>query len=359
MLLPQIIVLKITGILPFYDWSKTPRPTLSQKVLQTSLTAVAVCFLLGTLLFSGLQAAVFFWGIFRPDPSVESSERLLTVLRKMPLFAINCRGFMVLFIFFIKRNSWFQLLHETLTFIQNSFSSQQAEKVMKRSNQVSVVLFVVTVALHVLWDSVTRFIYFQTSPNITLAGNQGLFPIPVQFPMMYSLFLKIFFSAFPFILSQQIFVCLIVFAIVLIEAINELKRKINEEIFFYEERKFVPDGIGEQEIESTERKVKAWEYFYLRILLFHQSINGFFSLIIFLIYGMDFVAVLGYTSSLVQGTQSSVFEATATRIFCVVVFLSYGTLFFWPLVLVHEKVSRRHWHFHRPHMTSLRSDHRT
>jgi hypothetical protein len=350
MLLPQIIVLKITGILPFYDRSKTPRPTLTQKVLQTGLTAVAVCFLIGTLLSSGLQGAIFLWGVFHPDPSMNSSETIFTILRELPFFFVNCRGFFVLLIFFIKRNSFSILLQETFTLIRNSFSSQQAEKLMRRFHQVSVVLFVVTVALNVLWESVTWLMFFQTTPNITFDGDQGLTPIPVKFPQIYTLFLTIFFRACPFIASQQIFVCSMVIVMVLTEAINELDRKIKEETVFFEEQKFTSGIIGEQQIESTESKVKSWEYSYLRLQLFLQSINGFFGLIFFLIYGMDFVAVLGFTSSLIQNSQSShVLESTATWIFCVIVFLSYGTLFFWPLVLVYEKVSRRHCHFHRPY----------
>jgi hypothetical protein len=340
MLLPQIIVLKITGILPLYNRSKTPRPTLTQKCLQTSLTAVAVCFLLGILLSSGLQGAVFLWGIFHPDPFKESSETILTVLQEMPLFVVNCRGLLVLFIFFIKRDSWLDLLEETLTFIQNSFSSQQAEKLMKRSHQVSVVLFVVTVTLHVLWESVKWCIFFEISPNITFDGDEGAAPIPIKYPMIDALLAMVFFRAFPFTLSQQIFACLIVSALVLNEAVSQLSLKISEEIVYYKGRKFVSGIIGEQEIQSTETKVKAWQCHHLRFLIFSESINNFFSLIIFLIYGMDFVAILGFTSGLVQSNESGIFKVTATSIFSMVIFLSYGTLFFWPLVSVYEKVSK-------------------
>jgi hypothetical protein len=94
----------------------------------------------------------------------------------------------------------------------------------------------------------------------------------------------------------------------------------------------------EKEISSIAQKVKLWEALHLRILLFFGSVNQFFSMILFVVYGMDFVVLLGFTANFVKNTRFDL-DFYIFLIFSTIVFLSYGTVFLIPLVGFHEKVS--------------------
>jgi hypothetical protein len=337
MLLIQVSLLKIFGLLP------PSREGYSQdfgtKTVSRLMPLIAICFLIGTLFSSCLQGAVFFYAALYPetDGPTSSTTNLLYVLQIMPFFIVNSRAFFGIFLIFIKRHDWKNLMQETNDFMRICLTQSARNILLEKIRFFSVSLFLVTFILHLSWESSAWLNFIVGSPNISMMSENAYPPLPIkeytyQFVIIWTIFCSV-----PFLLSQQVYLCLIILAMILSEAMKKLDDEIQEEVEYYMGSKGGSVIFKKKETNLSEEKVKQWEVCHMRMLLFCQSLNRFFNLILFFIYGLDFVALLGFISNIVQNYRSDAISY-AFLIFSSLLFLSYQTVFLLPLVAVHEKV---------------------
>ena len=201
----------------------------------------------------------------------------------------------------------------------------------------STVLVVATVTLHLLFYDVGWVNWISITPNVTMSLDGMAAPLPMHFLFYQSIIIYALFSTLPFILSQQVYSAVIILAVLLGEAIKKLTREIHEETHDVEQSNGVFDGNG-RELELTEKKVKNWQAYHMKIVFFRERLNGFFGDILFVVYGMDLLTLFGFLSSIVKNVRTDALSYEYLLLSSVI-FLMYGTVFLIPLVMVHEMVS--------------------
>jgi hypothetical protein len=336
MLVVQTNFLKLAGMLPLSE-----NKTSGMKVLSVILTLIALCLLTGSLFSTAFQGAIFFYGLVHPphaDNSKISSDLILLVMQELPFFTISGRAFFVLYFFFIRRRQWNSLMLDTSDFMRTCFPHVTVDGVVETMRKVNYLLCGVTIFLQMSWEVVDWYENFDGNNNFTMVSENLATPLPMTYDAYQSIIVWTLFSTLPFALSQQIYLCIIILAIVLGKGVERLICQINEEASYYTERLKKLVRITEKEIEVTDEKVRNWEVFHMQTLLFCESLNQFFSLILFAIYGIDLMTVLGFTSDLINNQKSDV-TANLHLILSILIFFLYGTVFLLPLVLVHEKVN--------------------
>jgi hypothetical protein len=344
MLWLQRTLLKITGILPLSDTKPLLiRPTITYRLLSMFLMAIAVSLLLGTLFSSCLQGAISLFGFFNPSQSnftssSTSMRNFLHVLQLMAYFSINMRGIFVLFLLFIKRNAWIGLMRDTSDFVHMLYPSSYLNRYEKRIQTASVLLCLLTTSLHFSWEVAEWFHFLIRNPNMTMTSDEYLAPIPMKFSLLQSIIIWSIFSVFPFVLSQQVHSCIILLALILSDAIKGMHQQIDQVTEHFRElnRNVMPPR--DEDIKMVEQKVTNWNKCHTQMLFFCQRINDFFGLILFVVYGLDFMTSVSFASGVVE-TEGLSLEGYTFLVTSVLIFLSYGTVFLFPLVLFNEKVS--------------------
>jgi hypothetical protein len=344
MLWLQVVLLKITGILPLSE----RRPCLFgsnviKRLLSAFLKTVAACILLGTFFSSCLQGAVFSYGLFHPVQTNSSTPSnspisVLFILKSLPFFCINIRGLFVIFLFFIKQNKWIDLMRETQEFIEACLPSAFLKSSKKKTRTASLALFLLTFSLHISWETAQWLTFLNDWPNITMASDDMLGPVPMRYTLLQSILIWSCLCVLPFLISQQVYSCVILLATILYDAIKAMHHQIKEEIKHFEEINVNFLAAGENDFDLAGKKVMEWKGRHTQMLLFCERINHFFSLILFVIYGLDFITVVSFASGIVKSERTDV-DYYLYLCWSVLIFLIYGTVFLLPLVLVYEKVS--------------------
>ena len=206
---------------------------------------------------------------------------------------------------------------------------------------LSVLFGILTFLLHLLWESVEWTVYMN-SQNITLANDNFLAPLPITYYAYQGILLWTLFSSIPFILSQQFFVCLILLAILVHDVIKALQREVHSEAIFYE--KLLSNKSSKNIVHYnkllllTAKRAKSWTVSYHGLMLICDKINRYFGWIMLVLYGMDFLNMLGFLSNIVNNAENAA-SSYVYLIFSSLMFLSFLTLFFFPMVAVYETVS--------------------
>ena len=332
MLFAQTKLLQLFGILPWFsDNFRYLSPV--KKILSSFQILIATALLAGTLYSSCLQCANFLSGFSQPDSTDENeSNTPLKVIKLMPFPIINSRGLIVLFVLFVRRQKWTLLMSDLRQFsYQCIFGSFLTESVNHKCRIIGVILFIITAALHALWETVEWTAYIGSMPNSTILSG----------PFIKTVAVATLLSSVPYILSQQVYICALILAILLNESLKALSHSIYAEVSsFNVDKDDPPEKYDGQKLALLSLKVVKWETYHTQILIFFGSVNEFFSLPLFLIHGMDFLAVLGFVANVVVNSRSDIMSHVYL-IGSSLVFLLYGTVFLGPLVSVHEKVSGR------------------
>ncbi|OWA51935.1 hypothetical protein BV898_16395 [Hypsibius exemplaris] len=136
----------------------------------------------------------------------------------------------------------------------------------------------------------------------------------------------------PFVLSQQVLLCALIFAVKLLMILKKLKAEISE---------LTSDLEVSHEIsrwKTFHAQVKKWTRVYVTCQRFLYQFNSFFGRILLLSVTLDVFTTLGLGANLVapaKGTTSLV--TSGYYVFLCGIYLSYATLLFIPFVLVHEE----------------------
>jgi hypothetical protein len=334
----QTNLLKLVGILPF-----SKNKTFVKKFLSVILTTLALFILIGSIYSTAFQSAVFIGSIISSQAKAQANKvkssaiSFLPALQSMPFVTINIRASAVLVLFFIKRRHWDSLMLETNHFIHTCFPYGALGDVVKSIRRAGLILCAVTVLLLTVWEFGDWYSFLGDYSNATMMRNNSANSLPITYYMYQNIIIWVLFSTFPFALSQQVYLCAILLAMLLGKAITRLIFEINEEREYYEKRIGDCVVVKEKEIQLTDQKIRNWEKCHMQTLLFCGSLGRFFNMILFTTYSIDFMTFLGFMSGLIGRGKSD--ASTFLYFLPHLVFLAYGTVFLLPLVVVHEKVS--------------------
>lgn len=199
---------------------------------------------------------------------------------------------------------------------------------LEKSRTLVAALCIVTVVVHAVYDTLDDIAYYGDTIDILTDDLDSSTWSSLK--AWQSLVIWVLFSNIPFVLSQQAYLYPVLLATLLNRAIKDLKHELKATTVRVCETK-------ESDI-ITEMEVKIWRTKQMAMLKFCGLINDCFNLILFSIYGLDFLTLLGYTSSF---TNISAGEPTTTYlrlVFNCIVFASYGALIPIPLVCAYESV---------------------
>ncbi|GAU92251.1 hypothetical protein RvY_04355 [Ramazzottius varieornatus] len=131
--------------------------------------------------------------------------------------------------------------------------------------------------------------------------NEGLYwedmytPVPLKFATWKYFTLYIFFGILPFLLSQQILTCLLVFCGVVHDALQNIHASMQSDVDHLTIAKVHPcKDHSPSKPRVVSGKISAWETKYTPILQLLKEANEFFSTIRFIIFAMDSCSMLGF-----------------------------------------------------------------
>ncbi|GAU92249.1 hypothetical protein RvY_04353 [Ramazzottius varieornatus] len=340
----QELILKVCGFLPLSPDRYTlnsPRTRTLQYVLQTSLTFVAVCLLLGSFYDTVVHTVAVLYVFLQTtleDPTARPSKSykpdLLGVLSNLPFCAIHLRGLLVLYLFFRQRYNWSILKFELDRVIAKCLPVQSDPKdAVKKWTKISFFLSVFTFSLHTIWEIVEVVYYLAKEPENYGTYTKVFDPLPFKIRTDEYLTIYQLFCTIPYILSQQIYTLLIVPSGVLYESIDLLLNDIRNAQYGHAEITTV-SGRWQRTLELSDT-VDEWADRYRAIVEFVERLNESFSWILFAAYGLDFITVLGFAAGMASGAKE--LKGFFFLLTCATIFASYGTAYLIPMVKLHEK----------------------
>jgi 7tm Chemosensory receptor len=339
----QMILLQCLGFLPLYESvnkSKTPK---WRRFLQPILCFIAVCFLVGTLACSATQWAISLWQLIYPPDSKGNRMFLVNMFTLLPYCTFIVRALFVLTTLFCKRNSWMHLFNMMQEFVQEAFPAVEIrQKLLIKWRSYSAALFLLTLALHVSWDVFHWHESMMKEPEMSMMSEEhSMGPLPIKIVTWKFLFFWELFSSLSFILSQQVLVSVMIFAMMIGDGLKNLNKEVQEKTKSDENSKIMlHNELLEEEKKvpfEMEEKIRIWKKLHGDALRSCEKINGHFGLILLTIYGLDFVALLAFGANVLINARGTV-DSYAYYVCSFLLFASYGTLFLIPLVICHEQV---------------------
>ena len=336
MLALQTSLLRWTGFFPLRN-NVLQTYSYLQRISTTLLLAIlSVILLCGTTFSCALQTMTLVDTISRSSSSKNtslpsgSSNNIFHVLSMIPYVTINSRGLLVLLLLLLKRKSISNLLIETEQFFCVCFSSVAYRRtILKSHERWSVMLFAGVIALHCVYDTVDNLVYYSKIDILTDDLDTVTW---TALKAWQGLLIWLTFSNIPFILSQQAYLYIVLLAALLNRAIKDMIQEMKVVT-----EQLVDQSKGEEVV--TEKEVKLWRTKHMATLKYCGLINDSFSLILFVIYWLDFLTLLGYTSEFTNISSNAPITTYLRLIFNCVLFASYGALIPIPLVCVYENVS--------------------
>ncbi|OWA53555.1 hypothetical protein BV898_17978 [Hypsibius exemplaris] len=213
----QTTVLRFTGFLPLYAYH-SPTVQRPRRNLSTYLsTMVAICLITGTIypITTNFMRAVYVLAF----PSVQidtNTAGLVLLMEKIPYGLISLRAFLVLILFFRKRNTFSTLALDMSMCLPSNRGF--AERITVLCSWVGLL---VTALFPVAWECFSVLQILITSRNTTLLSRDAYEPLPIPVVFWHHQLSVFLLRCIPFILSQQVYLTAMVLAWM---ASSELKR---------------------------------------------------------------------------------------------------------------------------------------
>ncbi|OWA51933.1 hypothetical protein BV898_16393 [Hypsibius exemplaris] len=144
----------------------------------------------------------------------------------------------------------------------------------------------------------------------------------------------------PFVLSQQVLICSVIFAVVLTKVLRRMNAEIEVEIGSWG-TEFAGSNArhARRGCERLQEECQKWAFLYVDCQNFVSKFNAFFGGIVLVSVAMDFLSALGNGANILAGSRASVgLIVTCTGLS--LLFLSYTTVLFIPFVLVCEESTK-------------------
>lgn len=349
MFVVQEVSLKLFGLLPFSTFGLKSSSFL-RRILKCVIVNFApifgILYLLGCCYSTVLHCLTAVWEITlaaldASDPKPDNPKySLLHILSVLPFSAMHVRGFVALFSLFLHRHDWQSLkgkLYDTMVMCFPDASNRYI--VTRKWKKRSVALSFLTLALQVGWE-IGDWMFYSSKFTTVKEGfdwEDMYSPVPLKFATWKYFTLYIAFGIFPFLLSQQILTCLLVFCGVIHDALQNIHVSMQSVI---DDLAIVKAHPCKQRLPSKPDAISArseWETKYTSILQLLKEANEFFSTILFIIFAMDSCSMLGFGARVAN--TGSVHVTTMVYYFTsALVFLVYCTVLLSPLVSLHELV---------------------
>jgi hypothetical protein len=289
-----------------------------------------VCFLLGSWTCCGLEFTRSLATIF------ENNQRglLVKVLRNLPSCVIILRPVLVLSLTLFKRSSSKNLLQVINKFSETSLSAASIDRSSLRTlwRRNSIAALTITATIMITWYFWKIKVSVLRNLEVSLFDDDAMLPLPIKMQVwQYATFLLIF-MVVSFIFSQQVFLILLFSASILGKALKSVNCSIRETTAQFIE---YPEVISWAELE--ERLVH-WRAVYSDARNLCDELNRYFSLILFVIYSLDFFSLLGF-GAMILVIVKALLERYMFFMSSAMMFTLHITVFLIPLISAHEQVS--------------------
>ncbi|OWA51932.1 hypothetical protein BV898_16392 [Hypsibius exemplaris] len=337
---PQSWLLKVTGYEPSTAKSRYlhnyPKLAASLRAIPAMLSSV--------YLFIATIAAVWVFVDLAWSPAAAhhtNDPTIITLVQNLVASVYPIRGAVVLLIFVVKRSAWTEVRQKIHILIKLTAPAKNAQT--SRLRFLSPALVIATFSSHILF---TTLMWVTRDKRFNRAGTQfhpdrerGVCFVDICFRQRDILFAWVPLVDVPFVLSQQVLLCSVLFAVYLVKLLKLISRDIQSE---FEAQLKVTSGSG-----NLSGNVERWTFVYVECQRFMCAFNALFGWIWFVSVVLDFSTVLGCGSNILAGETSLDNDLTAVFVWMAVPGTLYITVLFLPFVLVNEEaknmdVSLRH-----------------
>ncbi|GAU99979.1 hypothetical protein RvY_10908 [Ramazzottius varieornatus] len=334
---PQWRILGYFGFLPvdYHDPAKTfKKASYPLCCFRACITAVMI---IGQLFMVYVIGGLFVFRMMAPSAGMAGgsyNNMVLKVLEMLPYVMMAFRSLCVMVVLLAKRRHCEPLRAETIAFFRTCFHgflprTRQAQ----RWSLLAIVMCSVSFVLHFSWDILQLYEYAARIQYDMELDSGLIYPrISVR---VYFILWAVFVSV-PYFLSQQVYSWALISAAILSSTLKSLKEQIRKEY-----TAVIKCGKGHLPLQQLSDKVTTWQTAHMEMLRFCQSLEHFFSWILFFIYCCDFAILLGYTAGFVNHIHEEGWlrKNIAEFGYAVLIFASYGTVFAIPFVRVYERSS--------------------
>ena len=279
-------------------------------------------------------------------------------MSRAPWITENLRGLIVLALLMRKRSLWQELCQSAGHLISVILiNSEERDRLGKKWRTRAVILVFVTFIFHATWELLGNLCFNEYDSavvaNVSSSINQSIVTdeqqlISLTLPPIFADYVSYYTEVTVFVLSQQLLGCIIVLSLVL----RDILEKINGEIGLLQKditgangiRPFMGQLMPETSFygmkQRSLQRLSEIDAVYCKVLLFGKDLNVFFGTLLLAMYGMDLATCIGYVASLMASVHASL-PCLLNTYMSIVIFCSYSTVFFVPLVMAHEEVMRR------------------
>jgi hypothetical protein len=317
--------IKLLQILGFFSFT-----TKTNRSFTYTRNVVALCILLGSWTSFGLNFAQSLGMIIRD----QESDLLVKIFRNLPYCTINLRPALVLSIAFFKRSS-----SETLLLASNRFYKifSSLETIDKSTNvrlwqRRPILALLYTATLMSLWFAWFIESHILWNLEMSLFNDEVMAPLPIKMQVWQYIIFLLIFMLITFILSQQVFMILLFSA----SSISKVLKNVNHSI-----KKTIEEFAKNSDKRSwndLEQQLADWKKVHLTARNFCNDVNKYFHLILFVIFCMDFITMVGFGANILVPGRLGLQEYTFSS-FSILMFCQYSTVFMIPLISAHEQVS--------------------
>ena len=280
---------------------------------------------------------------------------LIRIISELQYCFYPLRAVLVLTLFLINHDGWTELYTNMNSFLESCqlFSRSIRAKLSRRLKILSLTLVIVTVLSHGVfvslpwWSDLTGRID-PRGVAYTAFIRDNCYELPASLRACFN-FVEVILlwglSAEPtFILSQQVLISAVIFALLLLQALRAMEGEIKREICH------IAEVVREDSDTDIQSKVALWMATYMAAQKLLDKLNETFSWILMSSVGCDVIVSLSLGAKLIQphserSTTLLIYFAASCGLF-----MSYATLLFLPFVLLHDKVSHFQWQWSKRYL---------
>ena len=297
-------------------------------------SSIALCIILLSSAWFMINLGTYLTALLEPNaPNAQSLNLLVRIFVGLPYCTIYLRPLITLIITLRKRFQFGRLLQsfEHLSDINDPINGS---KVL--SWIFCFISTIIPLGSFLWYAGILLNFERKTNETMTLWSNMTIhIPWTINLPFWSLSFLCTTISTASYFASQQIIFLLVIYASHfkdIIEAMNEDIRTTAVDC-----RK---SPLKQETLLHLEKRFNHWQETIFEIRKCCDEANDFYSYILFVLYGLDFMTVMGFGVNLIvnviPSASSYAYYAAMALIHCL-----YITIFLWPLVAFHEQVSNR------------------
>ncbi|XP_055338431.1 uncharacterized protein LOC129588289 [Paramacrobiotus metropolitanus] len=269
----------------------------------------------------------------------KSSNILLRILPDIPFTFINIRCLFVLFVYWKYADYWSYAKRCAEEMVLHCSNHNNLQQNLKNLRCVSIVLGVSAFALVTIFETLDLLHFAQQDPRrLNATFDNPLEPFPLRITVWLNEFLWIIFCALPFALSQQVYISLILLALLLrlsLTDVNKNLKDINASLGIVPELGSRRQSDDLYEHTTLFNQLTSLKTRYLSSLKLCHGLNEAYGSIIFVIYGMDLFTICGFISATVADGEGFLL-AYVLNFFTIAIFAAYIGLMI-PMVKVYEE----------------------